>query len=111
MARAILPSLLLVSTALFCPGKALPQGETTSAIVKRSGTRAATGRDCTQGLVVLQEPARRRGLGRFRKRAPDRGSDRRASTIARNCYILFSFGRSLRGRGWVIAGYRTQQTF
>lgn len=77
----------------------------------RSGTRAAAGRDCTQGLVVLQEPARRRGLGRFRKRAPDRGSDRRASTIARNCYILFSFGRSLRGRGWVIAGYRTQQTF
>ena len=33
IARAILPSLLLVSAALFCPAKALPQGETTSAIV------------------------------------------------------------------------------
>jgi hypothetical protein len=33
MARGILPSLLLVSAALFCPAKALPQGETTSAIV------------------------------------------------------------------------------
>jgi hypothetical protein len=33
MARAILPNLLLVSLALLCPAKALPQGETTSAIV------------------------------------------------------------------------------
>jgi len=33
MPRAILPSLLLVSVALFCPSKALPQGETTSAII------------------------------------------------------------------------------
>ena len=33
MGRAILPSLLLVGAALFCPAKALPQGETTSAIV------------------------------------------------------------------------------
>jgi hypothetical protein len=32
-ARAILPSLLLMSAGLFLPGKALPQGETTSAIV------------------------------------------------------------------------------
>ncbi len=33
MPRAILPSLLLVSVELFCPSKALPQGETTSAII------------------------------------------------------------------------------
>ena len=33
MPRANLPSLLLVSVVLFCPSKALPQGETTSAIV------------------------------------------------------------------------------
>ena len=33
MPRAVLPSLLLVSVALFCPSKALPQGETTSAII------------------------------------------------------------------------------
>ena len=32
MPRATLPSLLLVSVALFCAAKALPQGETTSAI-------------------------------------------------------------------------------
>ena len=32
MLRATLPSLLLVSVALFCAAKALPQGETTSAI-------------------------------------------------------------------------------
>ena len=30
--RAALPSLLLVSVALFCAAAALPQGETTSAI-------------------------------------------------------------------------------
>jgi len=29
-----------------------------------------------KGLVVLQQPARRRGLYRFHLRAPDRGSDR-----------------------------------
>ena len=33
MPRAFLPSLLLVSVALICPSKALPQGETTSAII------------------------------------------------------------------------------
>jgi Carboxypeptidase regulatory-like domain len=32
MPRATLPGLLLVSVALFCAAKALPQGETTSAI-------------------------------------------------------------------------------
>src|SRR5271165_2095123 len=32
MARVILPTLLLVSAALFCGARALPQGETTSAI-------------------------------------------------------------------------------
>jgi hypothetical protein len=31
--------------------------------------------------------------------------------IVRNCYIFFSFGSPLPGRGWVIAGYSTQQTF
>jgi hypothetical protein len=56
MARAILPSLLLVSVALFYAAKALPQGETTSAIAGQviDATSAAI-----PGALVTSQIARR----------------------------------------------------
>src|SRR5271165_6418222 len=68
MRRATLPSLLLVSVALFCATKALPQGETTSAITGQ--VTDATSAAIPGALVIITN--RETGLQR-RARADEQG--------------------------------------
>jgi hypothetical protein len=70
MARAILSSLLLMCAALICPAKALPQGETTSAILGQvtDATNAAlpgTTVTITNRATGLQRVAKTDDQGRF----------------------------------------------
>ncbi len=70
VSRAILPSLLLVVAALLCPAKALPQGETTSAIVGQvtDATNAAipgAAVTITNRETGLQRSAKTEEQGRF----------------------------------------------
>jgi hypothetical protein len=70
MPRAILRSLLLVSVALFCPSKALPQGETTSAIIGQVSDATGAGVPNARVTVTNRDTGLRRAAstddsGRF----------------------------------------------